>query len=219
MSTVESNIASITKDILAGVSAAEGGRTSYLRALVSATIESLGASLRVNAVKVAKTDEPTMKAQLAALEGTHEKFYAIVTKTAGEHLKGVELNRATNFARTALYAVRIWVRAHNDITCLAPRKVSKPMLAVVGRKLVRKVSVQRLKTRAEKQSKALVSALLALGEADVKTAALELETLMEQLTDQLGAITGTTEKAIKKFQHSKTQILTRAQVAQALGAP
>ena len=100
---------------------------------------------------------------------------------------------------------------------LQPKRVTKSALAVARKP--RAPSLARLKARAEARSKALVASLLALGEQNHATAAEELELLMGQLTDQLGAITGGAAKAIKRFQASKTQVLSRAEVARALGAP
>jgi hypothetical protein len=219
----DSDIQEVTRTVMNGVRAADQGRTTYLRALVATTIEALGQRIRVNTGKPGKLDDAGVKAQLTALEAVHARFYAVVLATAGETHKGREaLNRATNFARTALYAVRVWVRAHNDLTSLAPAKVSKSVLKVVGRRLVRPLSVKRLMSRAEKQSKALISALLALGQEHPTEAAQELELLMGQLTDQLGAITGGGKpaKAVKaRFTATRTQILSKAEVARALAQP
>lgn len=223
----DSDVKTITKTIVSGVYAAENGSRDYLRALVATTQSALGAKLRVNMGKPGKLDAAGVKAQLAALDTTHDRFYKLVTDTATEAgWRGVELNRRTNFARTALYSARVYVRAGNDLTSLAAGRLTKATLAVTGRKLVRPLSLKRLKTRAEKSSKALVASLLALGEHDQRTAAEELELLMNQLTDQLAAITGAKPtkpwKALKKDIHARTQILSKAQVAEALsvgGAP
>lgn len=167
----------------------ENTGTSYLRALVATTISELGSEPRVNASKRA----PKLKAedrakQLAALQGVHERFYAIVTEVCSEGLpsgkaKALELNRRTNYARTAYRAARNWIRASNDLTAVPPAKVTKRALDVPA--APRKPTASRVRGRVEASAKALAEALATLAGLDKVAAVGELETLMGQLAAQL----------------------------------
>jgi hypothetical protein len=186
------------------------GRVTYLRALLATTQE------RIRLTKA----EP-----LAALESVHASFYAPVLAAAQETVpqrtpqRAILVNRKSNFARSSMSLLRAWTRKEgNDLMKLVPKRVTKAALVVPHK--ARAPSPARLKAAVEAASKALVTRLLALGERDHATAAEELELLMGQLTDQLGAITGTASaRAVKRFQAAKTQVLTRTEVARALGAP
>lgn len=218
----DEDIAALTQSLVDAQSTLGNGNTTYLRALIATAQQALGAQPRVRAGKIKKLDEASIAAHLAALTTVHDRFYAVVLRVCGaDKPTQRELNRRSNFARTAVYALRVWVKAGNDMTALAAARTSKVMLRVVGRRHVRPLSVKRLMSRAEKQSKACVSALLALGQEHPAEAAQELELLMAQLTDQLGAITGAGKpaKAVRKrFEASKTQVLSKAEVARVMAS-
>lgn len=218
------DIGALTKAILAGQSAAEHGKGTYLKSLVAVTTEELGAPARAHAMKAPRLKAEGVVLQLTALEAVHKRFYEAVVAAASEHLppgksgRAKELNRRTNFARSAFSTVRGYIKAGNDVTALVAARVVKAALAVPRQ--VRAMTPKRLKTRVEKQAKDLVSTLIALGERDQRTAAAELETLMGQLTDQLAVITGVKPtaqwKALTKDLHARTQVLSREQAQAAL---
>jgi hypothetical protein len=171
----------------------ENVRATYLRALAARTIGEIGAPVRANAAKAAKLTEEARVAHLAALEVAHAKLYAIVVDVAERSLDGVpskdralEKNRRTNFARTARYAVRSYIKAGRDITALAPARITKVGLAIRATPAPR--SPKRLRGRVERLSKSFMAALLELGEADSEGAAAELDTLIGQMATQLATL-------------------------------
>lgn len=204
LTTHASEIGEFAKAYFTAQDAAGEGRTTYLRALLATTQER---------IKLTKA-EP-----LAALEAVHAAFYAPVLAAAQEFIpprvpqRALLVNRRTNFARSSMSLLRTWIKHEgNDILKLTPKRVTKASLIVPHKP--RTPSQARLKAAVEAASKALVARLLALGERDHATAAEELELLMGQLTDQLGAITGTMR--VKRFQSAKTQIISKAEAARAL---
>lgn len=169
-------------------------RLTYLRALAATTLAELGVKPRQNAAaKAARLKPDEVAVHLKALETVHDRFYEIILKVVSDKLpagkeKARELNRRTNFARTALSAVRGFVRAGRDITKVPIGKLTKRALAV--ERTVRPISAGRLKRRVEAQSKALVASLLDLGQTDKATAVGELQLLMNQLASQLVELGG-----------------------------
>ena len=182
---------------LAAAGALDTSGTSYLRAVVATTVAELGGEPRINATKrAAKLTAEGKAAQLAALQTVHERFYAIVTEVSSEGLPGgkakaLELNRRTNFARTAFRAARNWIRAGNDLTAVPPGRVTKRALDVPAP--TRKAGPRRVRARVEARAKALSEALATLASVDKVAAIGELETLMGRLAAQLHGLTpGTT---------------------------
>lgn len=197
-------IKTLTTDLLNATAAIDTGRVGYLRYLAGTTIAELGASIRINSTgRAPKVTPETLAKQLTALEAVHERFYAAVTEAAsvdlpGPTLRAKELNRRTNFARTAAGALRRWVKAGNDITSLVVAKVTKRSLAV--ERAVRPQTAARLKARTETTSKALVALVLDLSAVDKRAALEEIELLMGQLASQRielgGAPTRSQQKAV-----------------------
>jgi hypothetical protein len=191
----DDDISKLAKAILDGEAQADTGRTSYLRTLVAVTQKELGAEPRQRMSKADKLKAEGISEQLAALTTVHDRFYALVLEAAGKATpanakdRATEVNRKTNFARTALYAVRSWIRAGHDVTALAAAKVTKAALAVKAA-TPKPQSVKRIKARVERESKALVSSLMALADSDKGAAVAELNLLMNQVTAQLLALAG-----------------------------
>lgn len=185
-------IGSLTAQMLAADTTSVTSRSTYLKALVATSQADLPKG---------NSDKAAM---LAAVDGTHERFYEAVLKAAGDTLpprtadRATLLNRRTNFARSSVSMLRSWIKAGGILKELKPKTLTKASLAVERKR--RPISERRLKARVEARSKALVSALLALGEQNQSTAAEELELLMGQLTDHLGSITGNASaQATKRF--------------------
>lgn len=202
-------IADLTISLLAADSTSLANRATYLKVLVGTSQAAL------------PRGTATKEAMLVAFEQTHAQFMDAVTKAANDTLaprtpnRAGTLNRMTNFARSSASALRSWIRAGGNLQGLKPRHVTKASLAVQRRP--RPLSEGRLKARVEAQSKALVASLLALGETNHSTAAEELDLLMTQLTDQLGAITGgISPRAAQRFQAARTQVISKAEAARAL---
>lgn len=191
----DDDIGKLTKAILDGESAADTGRTSYLRTLVAVTQAELGTAPRQRQGKATKLDAEGIGLQLAALGKVHDRFYALVLEAVGAAVavktknRALVLNRKSNFARTALYAIRTWIRAGHDVTTLAAKSVTKTALAVKAA-TPKPLSARRLKARVERESKGLMASLMALSDADKAAAVTELELLMGQVTTQLLALAG-----------------------------
>lgn len=194
MTKTETTVRDLTTAYIAALETRDTTRTTYLRALVEETQRELGAEPRVNnATKRARLSDEDRARQLAALAAVHARFYVIILEVVDESLKDVtskdralEKNRRSNFARTALYAARLYVRAGKDLTALAPGKLSKSALRVAAAPTVR--SPRRLKSRVERASQAFVKSLLELGEADKGAAVAELDTLIGIMASQLNAL-------------------------------
>lgn len=173
----DSQVSKIAESILKAQSDILGGRVTYLRTLLAAVQEDLP-----------RASEP--RAQLARVGTIHDRFYAVVLAAAEPHVprgtkgRAVELHRRVNFARTAASALRGHVKAGGDLATLKAGTVTKGALKVREARQ-RPLSAKRALARAERESKALVSSLMALGEAD-KTAAIdEIQLIIGQLSQQL----------------------------------
>lgn len=194
MNKIETTVRDLTTAYINALATRDGTRTTYLRTLVEETQRELGAQPRTNnATKRSRLSDDDRARQLAALAAVHARFYVIILAVVEDSLKDVaskdrarEKNRRANFARTALYAARLYVRAGKDITALAPAKLSKSTLAVAAPTPVR--TPRRLKNRVERASKAFVKSILELGEADKQAAVSELDTLIGIMANQLAAL-------------------------------
>ena len=186
----DGDVATVTKGIIEAIHTAEGGRGSYLRMLIGTTQHELGLEPRKRSTKASKLDADGIAAQVAALTAVHERFYAIVTKIASDAIpaskgKATELNRRTNFARTAMSVVRTWIRAGGDLASLAPRTATKASLAVERATAVKPASARALKGKAEAQSKGLMATLMGLADTDKAAAIDEMQLVLGQITTQL----------------------------------
>jgi hypothetical protein len=191
------DVDALTRSLLSAEQALSGGRTTYMRALIATTQKDLGVALRVRTPrKIPRLTPEETLVQMDALTATHERFYAVVLKVCAEDgAKSRELNRRSNFARTALYAVRTWTRAGNDLTALAAGRVTKASLRVTGRKSAKPPSPARLRSRVERDCKRVMASILALAETDRDKARVEVRALLAQLEALEG--TATLRRAIR----------------------
>lgn len=186
------DVASVVESVLSANSQADAGRLSYLKILIATTQNELGGKPRVHAGKAAKLKGEDIAAQLRALNAVHDRFYPIVSRVAvasiapGTKDKGLEANRRTNFARTALYAVKSFIKAGNDLAAVGVKTVTKASLAV--KRQPKPPSGQRLKARAESLSKGLMGALMALADTDRAAAIEEFQLVLGQLATQMSAM-------------------------------
>lgn len=197
-------IRELTTGLLNATATIDTGRTSYLRYLAGTTIAELGAKPRLHGGRSPKVTPESVATQLIALEAVHARFYEAVTEAAsvglpGPTLRAKELNRRTNFARTAMGVLRRWVKAGNDITSLVVGKLTKRSLAV--ERAVRPPTAARLKSRTEGHSKALISAVLELSSVDKAAALEEIELLMGQLATQRIELGGVMARSPAKAVH------------------
>lgn len=182
----------LTRQILQARVAAESGTGSYLQGLVHTVQVELGVTPRVNPVHIKKLTEEGIKVQLTALQAVHNRAYAIVLEVCAENLlpgktRAQELNRRSNFARTAMSVVRRWIRAGKDITCCAASKISKASLRVeVDR--TRQASPRVLTRRVEKGITELIDRATILAAVDKATAVVQLESALSKIVTMLSAI-------------------------------
>lgn len=187
------DIRNLTADYLQAGQRTADVRSTYLRCLIATTQKELGAEQRSNNAKRPKLSDEDREAQLKALAAVHARFYPIVMAEAEKTIKDIPskdraqvLNRRTNFARTAIYAARMYVRMGKDLTGLAPAKLSKSAIAVeVGPKVL---SAKQLTRKLETASKSFMVAALALSESHPQAAVGELDLLIGQLASQLAAL-------------------------------
>lgn len=196
----DADIDDLAESMRLGQSATDTIPRVYLRAMLATTIHALGAPLRQRAAKVAKVDEPEQARQSAELEKTIERFYArVVAKYEAETPPGPkraeEMNRKTNWARSAALALRNWLRAGRDLRTLAPARLIKADLYVPPR--ARAPSPSRVKFRVERVSKELVARVIELAAIDKSTAIAEIELLIGQLAGQLEELGVTATKDAK----------------------
>lgn len=189
----DSDVRTLAQHYVTALTGGENVRQTYLCVLAARTVQAIGAPLRANNAKAGKLPEDERTTHLAALETTHATLYAIVNAVADDSLadtpskdRATVKNRRTNFARTALYAIRSYMKAGKDLTALAPARITKTALAIRAAPAAR--SPQRLRSRVERLSKAFMSAALELADADQTAAAAELDTLIGQLTTQLATL-------------------------------
>lgn len=192
-SKIDTVVRNLTTAYIQALQTGAETRATYLRTLVEESQRELGLEPRANNRKAKHIGAEEQARQLAAVAAVHGRFYAIINEVVDASLTDVpskdhtlERNRRTNFARTALYAVRLYIRAGKDLTAVAPARVTKSTLAVEARPTIR--SPGRLKSRVERASKAFVTSLLELGEADKQAALAELDTLLGIMANQMAAL-------------------------------
>lgn len=192
--SIETEVKNLTLQHIEAAKGTEGVKATYLRLLAITTVKELGVTPRSNNGQQRKRlPAEEQEKQLAALIAVHERFYAIVNEVADRSLsdtpakeRASEKNRRTNFARTAVYTLRRYIRAGKDLTLVAPARISKSALGV--HLPPRQATPRRLKSKVERASKAFMAALLALSESDKAAAASELDTLIGQLANQLATL-------------------------------
>lgn len=195
MTKIETTVRNLTTAYIEALATNEATNVTYLRTLVEYSQRELGLEPRANNAKQRKQPigDDARAQHLAAVAAVHARFYDIILEVVDASLTDVpskdrplERNRRTNFARTAVYSLRLFIRAGKDLTAVAPQRVTKSALVVEVRPPVR--STQRLKSRVERASKAFVTSLLELGEADQIAARAELDTLLGIMANQAAAL-------------------------------
>lgn len=186
-------VRAITKSILDARNDLNAGHSNYLQGLVETTQKELGAAPRKRA-KAAKLDADGIKTQLAALLKVHERCYAIVLEVCSENLpagkeKAIELNRRSNFARTALSVVRAWIRAGNDLTTVVATKATKTSMRVEVQRS-QQPGPQSIARRVEKGITELIGKVEALAAIDKAAAVHQLEGIMSKAASVLATLGG-----------------------------
>ena len=189
----DEDITRLAQSVLTASQESDSSRRTYLKTLIATTQQTIGVAPRMRTSKDVKASPEEVRAQIAALNTVHERFYALVTQVAQESVpagtkdRGVQINRMTNFARTALSAVRRWVRAGNDITALAAHAVTKASLAVPAPRSKRP-SAAALKARARRTAGDLIQTYRLWGKADKEAATDALRAMIAALTKQFSSL-------------------------------
>jgi hypothetical protein len=193
----DADVKALASGIIGSGDAVLAGRGFYLSALLATTQHAIGEPIKKR--RAGRIDADTIKEQIAALLATHERFYAIVLSVAEKSVpadakeRPIAINRKTNFARTALYSLRTYVKAGNDLLPLVPASTTKLMLTVV--RTPKPVSAKRLRSRVEKQSATVLASVAALGAVDASAAINDLMLLKAQLDDELAKLRAAAPKA------------------------
>lgn len=186
----------------------ERAGVSYLKILTALTITELptgGFAVTHRRRKATTPEERT--AQLAALEAVNSTCYGAVTKAVitpdiekvatglskGEQTRRAqERNRRTNYARTAMSALRRYVEVGRDLRDLDPVQVSKAQLwDIIGKYTPEQAPQQtadRVARAADAHSKRLLADVDALVTADPVRAGVWLEQLLDTLHHKLEAV-------------------------------
>lgn len=138
------DIAELAHALFESDATAVAHRTTYLRMLVGTSQFMLGS--------VVTPKDPST--QMNCLNATHERFYPQIVEAAGPGTNA-ELNRRTNFARTALYAARSWIRGGRDLCSLNVGTLTKAML--MADHTSTQLTPKRMKVRVERDIARLVA--------------------------------------------------------------
>jgi hypothetical protein len=181
----EKDVLANARDILHSRARAVEGKCVYLRALVAvAQVE----------IKAEGLLGEKGRHQHVVFNQVNRRFYKIVVAVneaaVPETVKdrAHEINRRTNYARTAAYAVRMWMAAGNDLLALDARTVTKETLKVAeaGNLLEsRPTTVQEFRILVHDQTQTLTENLSNMAELDWAAASAEIQTVIDSLSDQL----------------------------------
>lgn len=192
-----------------GVQAVNSMPGKYMNAVIGTAQHELDIKPRAAKGKPSKLEEQEIQRQLNGVNTVHDRLYEVFVKRIDSKLpkggkdRAKELNRLTNRFRTAVYAIRQWVKAGRDLGRIIPGRATKASLHVGGPKRARRVSAAVLRKRVEKRNTELVAAVLALAEADKAAAIGELELLVGQLAQQLNELNQTRATTDPKVAHDE----------------
>jgi hypothetical protein len=161
-------VETLAREIFTSDALSARGRVNYLRLLVGATQEALGAPIRKHAGKGPKLSEADAKAALAAFEPVASSFYDAVMRAAADTLPKSAIRGATGFARSAASTLRGYIRSRADVRLLSTVTVTKAAIAVVAKP--RKPNADALAKRIGTASKALSVQVAELVKLDAEAA-------------------------------------------------
>jgi hypothetical protein len=206
------DVEKLAHTILTADQAVQGGRGTYLKALVATTQAELGSPPRMRNTRADRIEGDDLMAHTKAFETVFQRFHEAVVKAA-EALEPKpdkdELRSRTAFSRSAGSTVRGFIRAGNDIRALAAHKVTKASLATPRTR--RKFSVDALKKRAVSATEQLAAIIKNLTAANSAEGRETVQTIMAQLAAASGIANHTSkdvEKAIEAGEafHTKTGV-------------
>lgn len=163
--------------------------------------EHLAALDRVNAICYGAVAQAVIPPELVKVEGLDQ---------AEQTRRSLERNRRTNYARTALTAVRLYISAGRDVRDLEPAAVTKDGLRSVAeqhRPPPRSVSAGRLVRAATRASERIVAEAEQLAGIDPEQAEKLLDALMNELQGVLDKLRA---GELEQRDVGTTTIVTRA---------
>jgi len=184
----DAQVESLARDIASAQEVTSGGRTTYLRVLVTGVQATLG-KVKRGRVLVAET-------QLSVLEDVASRYYAAVlrgvTSADVEALTGleqaeltrrsIERNRRSTFARTAKSVLAGWIKAGGDMRSLDANEVTRDPLAAEVRKAR---GVSSVAYSLERHTKAIARLVTAEAAEDPGKARADIEAAIEALQNVL----------------------------------
>jgi hypothetical protein len=185
---IPADMEALTRDSIQAARTGKTVRGTYLKVVVATAQAELDINVRKRAVKMPQPDEEAIRDQMRVMVAVHKRFYAIVLKVARENKprNAKEMNKWTNFARTAKAKLKKWMLAGNDIRSLVPAKLTHADLEVSRPN--RGWTRDRFQKRASAWAGHLVAAATAYAQEDRETAVATLETTVAQLTALLAEI-------------------------------
>lgn len=193
------DVEKLALSILTADQQVQGGRGTYLKAMVATTQAELGSPPRMRNTRADRIEGDEVVAHLKAFEAVFSRFHEAVVKAAGslEPKPDSETLRArTAFSRSAGSTLRGFIRAGNDVRSLAAHKVTKASLATPRSK--RKFSVDALRTRATAAAETLAGIVKNLSAAN----SAEGKETVQRIMAQLAAVAGLTQHTSKDVEKS-----------------
>lgn len=190
------DIEAIAIRVLQAAETAGGGQTTYLKAFTATVQNELDSPPRGRDVPLERLSAADIPVHLAALEKVDALFYLTVKKAAAKMLATkdpLELNRRTNFARSAKATLRRFIAAGFDIRTRAAARVTKASLAeaVPTPKGARRVASPKVLTnRTRKALDDFNSKMQALVGADKVAARKLLEAAGARIAETLASLEG-----------------------------
>lgn len=184
----------------------------YLRAVIAAAQSKLGTRGR----------PPAKDAQMSVLTGVHDKFYAAVLRgvttddiaaedgldRTEKQRRGIERNRRSNFARTAISAITGYVERGGDLRKLDVASVTKDQLREYGRPELQ--DADPVTARTIRAQEGLLRALTRRARGDPAGARASAERAIAALRTLLASITVPPEMGettvIGKRSHARTRV-------------
>lgn len=208
------DIESLTRTLITAAFQDLQSRATYLKALVATAQAELGLPIRQRAARVSLelTAEDT-KAQIAAVESVHARFYdavltalkaapADITIPARQRKKA--FHARANFTRTAKSTLRAWLRCGHDLRALTAARVTKGSLA------------RELPARSALTAKALKRRTLGLADRLLELVGETAKTDKDGAVSSLGTVMSLLAQQMAEFGGSMT---TKPEIAVRDGRP
>lgn len=201
----------LTRQYLAGVTAVEGSRGTYLTALIATTQVRVGATPRKRAGDPGQLTPSEIAADVQAMRAVHKEFFQVVKKTVrGEGFSGQEFDSKVKKFCSSASTFKAFIKGGGDLRALVAEKETKWSLRKVTKPVADKPAglarlVGRYVRGAEKLAKACTPENI---DATVK-ALEELQSRVKNIAAGLASRRATvTEKAARGRKPHKFPVST-----------